>query len=133
MTHPVLLDTQASILCLAMGMQNALVSRLSGAVVRTTHLTGVVTDLGIEFARWFRYWRGGVSAKTGLSLVLGQNQPERPPLPKSLLLLTIFSAFSTGAVLGALAATRLHHAAMIAPIVALALGVLQTRSARPVG
>lgn len=35
-------------LLFAMGLQNALVTRISGAVVRTTHLTGVLTDLGIE-------------------------------------------------------------------------------------
>lgn len=38
-------------LLLAMGMQNALVSVISGAVVRTTHLTGTFTDLGIELAQ----------------------------------------------------------------------------------
>lgn len=37
-----------SLLCAAMGLQNALVTRLSGAVIRTTHLTGIVTDIGIE-------------------------------------------------------------------------------------
>ena len=36
------------LLSFSMGMQNSLVTRLSGSVVRTTHLTGVVTDLGIE-------------------------------------------------------------------------------------
>lgn len=35
-------------LCYAMGIQNALVTRVSDAVVRTTHLTGVITDIGIE-------------------------------------------------------------------------------------
>ena len=41
----------------AMGMQNALVTRISGAVIRTTHLTGVLTDLGIDAvhaAQWTR-------------------------------------------------------------------------------
>jgi uncharacterized membrane protein YoaK (UPF0700 family) len=51
----------AVLLCCAMGLQNALVTRISGAVVRTTHMTGVVTDLGIEsvnFALWLRdRWR----------------------------------------------------------------------------
>ena len=32
----------------AMGLQNATVTSISGAVVRTTHLTGVTTDLGLE-------------------------------------------------------------------------------------
>lgn len=34
-----------------MGMQNALISKLSHASVRTTHVTGMLTDLGIELGR----------------------------------------------------------------------------------
>ncbi|MFD2285922.1 DUF1275 domain-containing protein [Pedobacter petrophilus] len=41
----------AGSLLFAMGMQNALVSVISGSVVRTTHLTGTFTDLGIELAQ----------------------------------------------------------------------------------
>lgn len=41
----------AGSLLFAMGLQNALVSMVSGSVVRTTHLTGTFTDLGIEFAQ----------------------------------------------------------------------------------
>ena len=40
----------AGSLLFAMGLQNALVSMVSGSVVRTTHLTGTFTDLGIELA-----------------------------------------------------------------------------------
>lgn len=38
----------------AMGVQNALVTTYSGAIVRTTHLTGIFTDLGIMFGSWLR-------------------------------------------------------------------------------
>lgn len=41
----------AGSLLFAMGLQNSLVSMVSGSVVRTTHLTGTFTDLGIEFAQ----------------------------------------------------------------------------------
>lgn len=41
----------AGSLLFAMGLQNALVSVISGSVVRTTHLTGTFTDLGIELAQ----------------------------------------------------------------------------------
>lgn len=34
-----------------MGMQNALVTSISNATVRTTHLTGLFTDLGIELSQ----------------------------------------------------------------------------------
>lgn len=38
----------------ACGMQNALVTTYSGAVIRTTHLTGLFTDLGIMLGHWLR-------------------------------------------------------------------------------
>ena len=41
-------------LLFAMGSQNALVTLVSGSVVRTTHLTGIFTDLGIELAQLFK-------------------------------------------------------------------------------
>jgi uncharacterized membrane protein YoaK (UPF0700 family) len=44
----------AGSLLFAMGLQNALVSIVSGSVVRTTHLTGTFTDLGIELAQLFQ-------------------------------------------------------------------------------
>lgn len=33
----------------AMGMQNAMVSHYKGTIIRTTHLSGVLTDLGLAF------------------------------------------------------------------------------------
>lgn len=46
-------DFIACVLLFTMGLQNALVTRISNAVVRTTHLTGLFTDLGIEFSQLF--------------------------------------------------------------------------------
>ena len=40
----------AGSLLFAMGMQNAFVSVISGSAVRTTHLTGMFTDLGIDLS-----------------------------------------------------------------------------------
>jgi uncharacterized membrane protein YoaK (UPF0700 family) len=40
-------------LLFAMGMQNSFVTRISNSVVRTTHLTGLFTDLGIELSQLF--------------------------------------------------------------------------------
>ena len=40
-------------LLFAMGLQNALVTKISNATVRTTHLTGLFTDLGIELSQLF--------------------------------------------------------------------------------
>ncbi|WP_415063824.1 YoaK family protein [Bdellovibrio sp.] len=38
-------------LCLACGIQNATVTSAFGAIIRTTHLTGITTDLGIGLVR----------------------------------------------------------------------------------
>jgi len=40
----------AGSLLFSMGIQNAMVSMISGSVVRTTHLTGMFTDLGIDLS-----------------------------------------------------------------------------------
>lgn len=42
-------------LLFAMGLQNSLVTSISSATVRTTHLTGLFTDLGIELSQLFFY------------------------------------------------------------------------------
>ena len=42
-------------LLFAMGLQNSLVTTISNSVVRTTHLTGLFTDLGIEISQLFFY------------------------------------------------------------------------------
>jgi uncharacterized membrane protein YoaK (UPF0700 family) len=34
-----------------MGLQNAVITKVSKAEIRTTHMTGIVTDLGIELGR----------------------------------------------------------------------------------
>lgn len=46
-------DLIACSLLFAMGLQNSYVTRISNAIVRTTHLTGLFTDLGIEFSQLF--------------------------------------------------------------------------------
>lgn len=45
----------ACLLLFAMGLQNALVTQISQSIVRTTHLTGLFTDLGIELSQLFFY------------------------------------------------------------------------------
>lgn len=51
----------------AMGLQNATITKISAGVVRTTHMTGIVTDLGIEVVQ-FGYW-------------ILDRQREYPPMP----------------------------------------------------
>lgn len=112
-------DSEAALVCCAMGLQNSLVTRLSGAVVRTTHLTGVLTDLGIELARWLRWGRAVLAKRLSVPLVLGN--VERPAPAKIRLLTIIVVGFGVGAFLGAWGAIRLRYGALSIPIVGLAL------------
>ncbi|SHN43776.1 Uncharacterized membrane protein YoaK, UPF0700 family [Duganella sacchari] len=44
-----------ALLCYVMGLQNAIVTKASRAEIRTTHVTGLVTDIGIELGK-LAYW-----------------------------------------------------------------------------
>jgi len=112
---------EGATLCVAMGVQNSLVTRLSGAVIRTTHLTGVVTDLGIESARWFRWLRGRATDAWRVKLSFGATPPERPAGRIGLLGI-IAAAFTCGAIAGAAGATAFRHMALALPLVSLVAG-----------
>jgi uncharacterized membrane protein YoaK (UPF0700 family) len=72
----------------AMGLQNALVTKVSQSVVRTTHLTGLFTDLGIELSELFFY----------------RDYIQRKRLHKSIFLkLVIIGCFFFGCLLGGMA------------------------------
>lgn len=77
-------EIYAGSLLFAMGLQNSLVSMVSGSVVRTTHLTGTFTDLGIELAQ-----------------VLRNTEEKHALIAKIKLRLTIIFFFMTGALAGA--------------------------------
>lgn len=40
-----------ALLCFVMGLQNAMITKISKAEIRTTHVTGLVTDIGIEIGK----------------------------------------------------------------------------------
>ena len=48
---PVFLPLTVVLLCFIMGLQNAVITKISHATIRTTHITGLVTDLGIELGK----------------------------------------------------------------------------------
>ncbi|WP_112664296.1 YoaK family protein [Microvirga flavescens] len=81
------------LLTFIMGLQNATVTKISGARMRTTHITGIVTDIGIELGKLF-YWNRLAS------------EPERPAVMadrrKLRLLSSLLGSFFAGGVLGAL-------------------------------
>ncbi len=102
---------------MAMGLQNATITRVSGAVIRTTHLTGVTTDLGIELVQLGYWWydklsnRGANRLWRTLALARRHAGTERLAL-----LASVIGSFLFGAVLG----TGMYHwkptAALLLPI-----------------
>ena len=82
----------AILLCYVMGLQNALVTKISNAEIRTTHITGLVTDLGIELGRLI-YWN-----RTGQLFV----PAVRANRAKLRVLGALISAFALGGIVGAL-------------------------------
>ena len=80
-------------LCFAMGIQNAIITRISNAVIRTTHITGIVTDIGIELGRLF-FWNRGV-AKEDEAYVSANRA-------KLLLLSALLLMFFVGGIFGVL-------------------------------
>jgi uncharacterized membrane protein YoaK (UPF0700 family) len=98
----------AGSLLFAMGLQNALVTLVSGSVVRTTHLTGIFTDLGIELAQLVK-----ASMKDRLLLLL-----------KIKLKLFIICSFLSGAIAGAYLFKRIGFKSFSIPIVILTFVLL---------
>ncbi len=49
--HEFLDPVTVLLLCFIMGLQNAIITKVSSAVIRTTHVTGLSTDLGIELGK----------------------------------------------------------------------------------
>ncbi|MCG5053464.1 MAG: DUF1275 domain-containing protein [Myxococcales bacterium] len=126
---PFLTLVTTALLCAAMGMQNAMVTNLSGAVVRTTHLTGIVTDMGIETVRALRWaWSARrAPGSRGLWHTLLQYR-HVPELNMLRLHTAIFVSFLAGAVVGPIGYLRYGYASMLLPIIVLVLLVSFDRS-----
>lgn len=109
------------LLCFIMGLQNAVITKISGAVVRTTHLTGIITDLGIELGKLV-YWnrtRADVDGGVAQAVVA-----DRDRLSMFALLITFFLV---GGVLGAIGFKQIGYLATL-PLA----GILILLSAVPV-
>ena len=102
---------------LAMGLQNATITKISGAVIRTTHLTGVTTDLAIESVQLLLWWRDRTrSLRAGrVRRVLAVSR-RHPTLLRVLLLMSIIGSFLLGAVLGTKMYTYAPGYALLLPI-----------------
>jgi len=96
------------VLLFAMGLQNSLVTNASQSVVRTTHLTGLFTDLGIELSQLFFYRR---------TLQFQQ-------LTKSIYLkLTIIGCFFSGCIIGGFAFGYLEFTTLLLAVLCLVVAL----------
>jgi uncharacterized membrane protein YoaK (UPF0700 family) len=89
-------------LAAAAGLQNSMATQYSRAIVRTTHVTGVLTDLGIAIGKWVA--RRGVMKW------------------RVVLYLAIFAGFAAGGVGGALAVDAWGGHALLVPIAVTGVG-----------
>ncbi|MBR7780295.1 YoaK family protein [Undibacterium rugosum] len=100
------------LLCYLMGLQNALITKISNAEIRTTHVTGLVTDLGIELGKLL-YWRRARKQLPDQELA-GVN------IEKLRLCSMLVAAFFGGALLGA---AGFKHLGFVATV-PIALGLI---------
>lgn len=100
----------APLLCFVMGLQNATITKISGARIRTTHLTGMITDIGIE---------------TGKLVFSALSRSDRLPAVRADrhklgILARVVGMFFLGGVLGALGFNHLGYGFAV-PLAALLL------------
>ena len=96
-------------LLFSMGLQNSLVTKISNSIVRTTHLTGLFTDLGIELAQLFFYKQFDLRQKLFSSIRLR---------------LTIISFFFVGVIIGVLFYAEIQLKVLIIAVSVLFLGLI---------
>jgi uncharacterized membrane protein YoaK (UPF0700 family) len=82
-----------ALLCFVMGLQNAIITKISKAEIRTTHVTGLVTDIGIELGKLL-YWNLSADGP-GVSAV-------RADRSKLFLLASLLGMFFIGGLVGAM-------------------------------
>jgi len=110
----------------AMGLQNATITRISGAVVRTTHLTGVITDLGLELVLLWHWYRDKRAAEGALRLRrIWYVSRRQPNVLRALLLASIFGSFLLGVTAGTLLFETIGPAALVAPVLFLSFIVVR--------
>ncbi|HSC52748.1 MAG TPA: YoaK family protein [Phnomibacter sp.] len=102
-------DLLACSLLFAMGLQNSLVTSISNAMVRTTHLTGLFTDLGIELSQLIFYRTKEAKSKLLSSIRLR---------------LTIIAFFFIGGLLGGIFYAKLHLWVLLIAAIALLFGLV---------
>lgn len=99
------------LLAFLMGLQNAVITKISSAQVRTTHMTGVITDLGIELGK-LAYWNRGHAAEPDVVANAG----------KLKLFTLLLGMFLLGGIAGATGFKHLGFASVL-PLALVLLGL----------
>lgn len=94
--------TLLALLCLICGVQNGAVTSVSRSVVRTTHLTGITTDLGIGIVRF-------------LNRELF-HQPIDDEVKANLMRMGIIFFFGFGSIVGGVVFRRYEYAGFLVPV-----------------
>lgn len=111
-SHALFVPATVVLLCYTMGLQNAVITKISRAEIRTTHVTGLVTDLGIELGKLLYANRGGAA----------RGEPVRADRVRLSVLSQLLLAFFAGGLLGALGFQNFGYIATV-PLAALLGGL----------
>jgi len=101
---PLTVPAVALLLCFVMGLQNAILTKASRAEIRTTHMTGVITDIGIELGKLL-YWNQSQQANHQ-DFVKADREKLRD-------LLSLFGMFLFGGIIGAISFKKMGYASVV--------------------
>ena len=114
--HGLVMYWSTGLAACAMGLQNATITRISSGNVRTTHVTGVLTDLGHEGVQYlwsfFDRRRAVAVGDRGAAPISSPT----PTAARLILLACILATFAFGGGLGTLAYLHLPRWAMFPPV-----------------
>jgi uncharacterized membrane protein YoaK (UPF0700 family) len=114
---PLTIPMIALLLCFVMGLQNAIMTNISRAEIRTTHMTGVVTDIGLELGR-LMYWNHSKEGNKIHLVVANRNKLKAH--------LLIFSMFLFGGIVGAISFKKTGYISVVPISISLvAISALQ--------
>lgn len=101
---PLTIPAIALLLCFVMGLQNAIVTKVSKAEIRTTHMTGVITDMGIEIGKLI-YWNKAKEINQHHFVAANREKLKTHTL--------IFFMFLTGGIAGAISFKHAGYVSVI--------------------
>ncbi|MGE5450945.1 MAG: YoaK family protein [Acidobacteriota bacterium] len=101
-----------ALLSFVMGLQNAMITKISNSEIRTTHVTGMITDIGIEIGKML-YWNGKPADPTMMRVQANKGRLR--------LHLSLVGSFCFGAVMGAMGFKHLGYISTVPLAVALAV------------